>query len=67
MAPCNKDGQFTLLDIAPGEYKLFAIPGVESEAYFDPEFIGPLEDYGQVINVEENSSNMAFLKVLPTL
>ena len=66
MAPCNKDGQFTLLDIAPGEYKLFAIPGVESEAYFDPDFIGPLEDYGQVINVEENSSHVALLKVLPT-
>jgi protocatechuate 3,4-dioxygenase beta subunit len=62
----NKEGQFNLVGIAPGEYKLFALPEVEPEAYFDPNFIGPLEDYGQVINVEENSSHVALLQVLPT-
>ena len=62
----NKEGQFNFLGVPPGEYKLFAVPGVEPEAYFDPDFIGPLEDYGQVINVEENSSHVELLKVLST-
>jgi protocatechuate 3,4-dioxygenase beta subunit len=62
----NKEGQFDIVGVAPGEYKLFALPEVEPDAYLDPDFMAPLEDYGQVINVEENSSNMAFLKVSRT-
>jgi uncharacterized protein (DUF2141 family) len=62
----DKEGRFNIVGIAPGEYKLFVLPEVEPDAYLDPTFMAPFEDYGQVINVEENSSNTAFLKVLPT-
>jgi protocatechuate 3,4-dioxygenase beta subunit len=62
----NKEGRFDIVGIVPGEYKVFALAVMEPDAYLDPDFMAPLEDYGQVINVEENSSNMAFLKVLPT-
>jgi hypothetical protein len=63
-ATSNKEGQFKIVGIAPGEYKLFALEGTEPDAYLDPDFIAALENYGETLKVEENSSNIENLKVL---
>jgi hypothetical protein len=64
IATSNKEGQFKIVGIAPGEYKLFALEGTEPDAYLDPDFIAALENYGETLKVEENSSNIENLKVL---
>jgi hypothetical protein len=61
----DKKGEFKIVGVAPGEYKLFALEGAEPDAYFDPDFMAPLENYGETIKVEENSRNTANLEVVP--
>jgi hypothetical protein len=48
-------GQFTMQNVSPGEYKLFAWDVVESGAYMDPEFIRPLASQGQSVSIREGS------------
>jgi hypothetical protein len=60
----NKEGRFKIVGLAPGDYKLFALEGAEPGEYLDPDFMARFEDYGESLNVEENSSNIVNLKVL---
>src|SRR6266850_210840 len=47
-------GRFSLRGVAPGSYKLFAWDEVPMGAYFDPDFLGLVEDKGRVVKVEKN-------------
>ena len=47
-------GRFSLRGVAPGSYKLFAWDEVPMGAYFDPDFLGLVEDKGRVMKVEKN-------------
>ncbi len=52
-APSDQLGRFALRSIVPGDYTLFAWEQIESDAYFDPEFLGQYEDRGKAVHVEE--------------
>ena len=58
-------GHFTLKDIAPGEYKVFAWEDVEIGAYMDPDFIQPVENRGESVAIRESSRENVQLRVIP--
>jgi hypothetical protein len=57
-------GQFTMQNVSPGEYKLFAWDVVESGAYMDPEFIRPLASQGQPVSIREGSQQTVQLTMI---
>ena len=58
-------GRFRMQGITPGEYKLFAWEDVESGAWQDPAFIGPFENAGKPIHIDEGTSESVQLQVIP--
>lgn len=50
---CESDqyGRFTIGDIAPGDYKLFAWDDVEPEMWWDPEFLKKYESQAEAVTV----------------
>jgi hypothetical protein len=58
-------GRFSMRNIVPGDYTLFAFEQIERGAYFDPEFIGQFEDRGKAIHVEESGHVSVQLEVIP--
>lgn len=63
-ATADPAGKFKLAGIAPGDYKVFAWEDLESGAYFDPEFIKPVEERGQPFSIKENAHDTAQLKLI---
>jgi len=51
----DQSGQYTIQGIPPGNYQIFAIDGVESDAYLDPDFLHSIESDAQTVSVLENS------------
>jgi hypothetical protein len=58
-------GRFTLPNVEPGDYKLFAWERVEPFAYTDAEFIAPFEPQGKKVQVGESSEQSVELSVIP--
>ena len=50
-ASTDYHGAFSMSNIAPGEYRVFAWGLVPDNAWFDPEFLKPFEDKGPRISV----------------
>ena len=61
----DQSGHFSLKNLAPADYKLFAWEDVEYGAYMDPDFLRPLEDRGQSISIQESSRETAQLNLIP--
>ena len=51
----DQSGQYSIAGIAPGKYQLFAIEGVDSEAYLNADFIQSIGNYGETVDIMENS------------
>ncbi|MCU1328013.1 MAG: hypothetical protein JWN34_3383 [Bryobacterales bacterium] len=49
-------GEFQVMGIAPGKYRLYVWDNIEPGAQFDPDFLKLHENEGQLVTVEENSS-----------
>jgi carboxypeptidase family protein len=58
-------GNFSLKNLPPGEYKVFAWEDVEPGAYSDPEFLKPLEGNGKNVTVQESGRQSVQLKLIP--
>jgi Polysaccharide lyase family 4, domain II len=58
----DQHGHFTLKDIVPGEYRLYAWDDIESGGYLDPGFIKPFENLGLPLTIHENGKETAQLK-----
>ena len=61
----DQNGRFSLKNLSPGEYKLFAWEDVEYGAYVDPDFLGPVENRGQSISIHEGSHESVQLDLIP--
>ncbi len=48
----DQQGRFHIKDIPPGEYRLFAWDDVEPNAWFDPEFLRPIEAHGEPVKLD---------------
>jgi len=57
-------GSFTFKNLDPGQYKVYAWREVESGAYMDPEFVGPVESRGQALTIHEGSQENLQLKLI---
>jgi hypothetical protein len=49
----DQRGRFTLANLPPGEYKVFAWEDVENGAWMDPDFLKPVEEQGMPITMRE--------------
>lgn len=61
----DQNGRFSLKNLDPGEYKLFAWEDVEYGEYMDPDFLKPVEDRGQDVSVHEGSRESVQLNLIP--
>jgi hypothetical protein len=61
----DQSGRFSIKNLTPGDYKLFAWEDMEYGAYMDPDFLRPVEDRGQSISIQEGSRETVQLNVIP--
>ena len=61
----DQHGRFTLRDIVPGEYRLFAWEDIETGAYQDSEFLQYYEKRGELVRVAQASQHNVQLKLIP--
>jgi hypothetical protein len=64
-AVTDQNGRFTLRGVSPGNYKIFAWEGLESNAYFDPEVLRQYEQQGKAVRVGEGEKITAEVKMIP--
>jgi hypothetical protein len=63
-AVTDQNGKFLLAGLAPGEYTLLAWEDVEDGAWFDPDFLKPIEAKGTPITVGEGAAETVELKAM---
>ena len=61
----DQSGVFRFQGVAPGDYKLLAWEDVVSGAWYDPEFLKPLEGKAEAVTVKENDRTNVTLKAIP--
>jgi hypothetical protein len=61
----DSNGHFEIRNVAPGSYKLFAWESISPGAYFNSEFIRPIENRGQSISVIQDSIVNAEIFAIP--
>src|ERR1017187_2835797 len=64
-ASTDQNGNFTMGRVNPGEYKVYAWEEVENGAWFDPDFLKPIESKGAAVSVREGSPVSVQLTVIP--
>jgi len=65
VATTDQAGGFNLTSVVPGDYRVYAWEDVESGAYFDPEFMKPVESRGEKISLHEKDQVILQLAVIP--
>ncbi len=60
-------GRFSLRGIVPGQYSLFAWESVESDAYYDPDFLKNYEQQARPVSVAEGDHKSVQLQAIPSL
>jgi hypothetical protein len=56
----GRDGAFTLSNVAPGQYKLFAWVTSEGRLYYNEQFLVPYDSLGTVVTVTKTAEWRAF-------
>jgi len=64
-ANTDQNGSFTITRVNPGEYKVYAWDEVEYGAWFDPDFLKPVEGKGSPVSVREGSPGTVQLTMIP--
>jgi hypothetical protein len=57
-------GRYTLSNVPPGRYKLFAWEQIENSAWMDPDVLKPVESKGVAVEVKEGGKETVDLKVI---
>jgi len=65
VATTDQYGKFSIANVPPGEYKLFAWEAIPQGAYLDPSYLSRFEDRGQAIRVDKGGSDTIKLRVIP--
>jgi len=58
-------GNFTLKNLTPGQYKVFAWEDIEPGSYFDSEVVKPVEGSGEKVEVKPNGQHSVQLTLIP--
>jgi hypothetical protein len=61
----NSRGQFTLNNIAPGDYKVFAWEALEPNAFLSPDVLKQHDARGKILHVQEGSAQTVDVRVIP--
>jgi len=64
-ATTDQGGRFSMRNITPGDYKLFAWEAMDNYGYFDPEVMRSSENLGRSVRVAESSAITVETKVIP--
>lgn len=64
-ASTDQSGNFTFSRVNPGEYRVYAWDEVENGAWFDPDFLQPVESKGSAISVREGNPVSVQLTLIP--
>jgi hypothetical protein len=64
-AATDQSGRFSMRDVAPGDYKLFAWEALDNFGYFEPDFIRKYELQGKAVKVEEGGKLNVDTKAIP--
>ncbi|MCP5115302.1 MAG: hypothetical protein GY953_31120 [bacterium] len=59
------DGSFRITGAAPGDYRIYAWERIESGYYMDPDFVGPFEDFGAELSLDEGDVETVQLGMIP--
>lgn len=62
----DQNGSFTMGRVNPGEYKVYAWDEVESGAWFDPDFLKPIESKGAAVSVREGTPATVQVTMIPS-
>ncbi len=65
-ASTDQSGNFTFPRVNPGEYKIYAWDEVENGAWFDPDFLKPVESKGTPVSVREGNPVSVQLTLIPS-
>lgn len=55
IASTDGSGRFMLRNLNPGQYKAYGWSEVESGAWYDPDFLRPVENEGESVNIREGA------------
>ena len=66
-AVADQAGRFTLRGLAPGDYIVFAWESVETDAFYNPEFLRACEGQGKALHVSEGERVNVQLKAIPAV
>jgi hypothetical protein len=61
----DSSGRFSLANLRPGDYKLFAWENAETNIWLDPDFLKIYETRGKSIHIGEGSNETTTLTVIP--
>jgi hypothetical protein len=61
----DPQGRFTLQNIIPGDYEIFAWQDVERGSYRDSDFLGQFEDRGKAVSLKDGAMLNLQLDVIP--
>ena len=64
-ASADQYGRFSIVGIAPGNYKIFAWEDAPSGAYRDPDFIRLYEDWGQSVEIQQRGQAQVQVRLIP--
>jgi protocatechuate 3,4-dioxygenase beta subunit len=63
-ATTDSAGKFTLKNITPGEYRIYAFDFVEGSSYMDPDWLQPFESKGERVTARESGRESMQLKLV---
>ena len=63
-ASTDATGRFSLVNLTPGTYRVYAWEVVESGAYMDPDFMRPFENRGESLMVKESGKEDVQVKLI---
>jgi hypothetical protein len=63
--PTDQFGNFTFKNLPPGDYKVFAWEDLEPGAYYDPEFVKPVDSNGEKVTVTESGKHAVQVTMIP--
>ena len=58
-------GNFAFKSLPPGDYKVFAWEDLEPGAYYDPEFVKPVDSNGEKVAVTESGKHAVQVTMIP--
>jgi protocatechuate 3,4-dioxygenase beta subunit len=62
----NQEGHFTISNVVPGHYRVFAWEVIEENSWFDPAVLGRSESLARSIHIAESSAQTIELRAIPT-